>query len=495
MITISPMSRVEGDLEVKVDIKNGQVNDAYASGVIYRGFEKLLRGRDPIDALVFTCRVCGICCIAHSTASSNALRDAFKAQMPANAYLSRNIALACETAMGHLTHFYISFMTDLTNAKYSSYKAYGEIKRRFSPFTGTSYRRAFQLRRNILEIVGLIAGKWPNTLAFHPGGTTKSLNAGEIIRARAVLMGFQNCIEEALLGCSVDRWLENGTLEQLREWLGEAAHEQGDLGFFIGCALDVGLDQLGRGPGRFFSCGGYDLPEGKNWLRSGYFAGEFEPFDQARIAEHIKYSWLEGYDDGKHPFDQVVEPSADKSQAYSWAKAPRYHGKTVELGPLARMIIDRDPLALDMLQEMGPNVFTRCVARIQECIRLLKQIAIWLNQIDPDQPFYLKHETIREAQGIGLTEAARGTLGHWILIEHGRIKNYQIITPSTWNLSPRDSRDNPGPLEEALIGTPVENDKNPIEVAHVIRSFDPCLFCTVHAVRDDRPLASFSLQC
>ena len=494
MITISPTARVEGDLEVKVEIKNGQVNDAFASGVIYRGFEQLLRGRDPIDALVFTCRVCGICCIAHSTASSNALRDAFKAQMPPNAYLLKNIALASETVMGHLTHFYISFVTDLTNSKYSSYKAYDEIKRRFSPFTGMSYKRAFQLRRSILEIVGLIAGKWPNTLAFQPGGTTKPLNAGEIIRAKAILMGFQNRIEESLLGCSLDRWLENSTFEQLMAWLGEGDHQQCDLGFFIRCALEVGLDQLGRGPGRFFSCGGYDLPDGKNWLRSGYYAGEFDSFDPEKIAEHIKYSWLDGYDGGKHPFDQTVEPNADKTQAYSWAKAPRYDGKTVELGALSRMIIDRDPLALSLLQEMGPNVLTRCVARIHESLRLLKQIATWLDQIDPEQPFFIRHRNVGEAQGIGLTEAARGTLGHWISIEHGRIKNYQIITPSTWNLSPRDSEDNPGPLEEALIGTPVQNDKNPIEVAHVIRSFDPCLFCTVHAVRDDGSLASFGLQ-
>jgi len=494
MITVSPIGRVEGDLEVKVEIDKGQVNNAFASGVIYRGFEKLLRGRDPIDALVLTCRVCGICSITHSIASSNALRDAFKAQMPPNAYLLKNIALASETMMSHLTHFYLSFTTDLTNAKYTSHKAYDEIKRRFSPFTGTSYRRAFQLRRNILEIVGLIAGKWPNTLAFHPGGTTKPLNAGEIIRAKAVLLGFQNRIEETLLGCSVDRWLGNRTLAQLMEWLGEAKHAQGDLGFFMRCALDAGLDQLGRGPGRFFSCGGYDLPEGKSWLRSGYFAAEFEPFDQEKIAEHIKYSWLDGYDGGQHPFDQAVEPNADKAQAYSWAKAPRYQGKTAELGALARMIIDRDPLALSLFQEMGPNVLTRCVARIHECIRLLKQIAAWLGQVDPEQPFFLKHQNVGEAQGIGLTEAARGTLGHWISIEHNRIKNYQIITPSTWNLSPRDSSGNPGPLEEALIGTPVQDDKNPIEVAHVIRSFDPCLFCTVHAVRDDGSLASFSLQ-
>lgn len=485
MITLSPISRVGGDLEVRVEIKDGQVVDAYASGVIFRGFEKLLRGRDPMDALVFTCRVCGICSISQLTASSNALRDAFKAEMPPNAFLARNIVLAAETAMSHFTHFYILFMADLTNEKYSAHPAYKELKERFSPFVGTAYTKALRLRKKIMEIVGLLAGKWPNTLALQPTGTTRPVNAGEIIRARGVLAEFQNSLEETLLGCSIDRWLKNKSPGDLNQWLNETDHEQSDLGLFIQCAQELRLNELGRGPGRFLSCGGYDLPDGSTWLKSGYFDGEFKSFDQTRITEYIKYSWFEGYEGGKHPFEGMTEPNAGKPRAYSWAKAPRYRGKTVEVGPLARMVIDRDPLALNLLQQLGPNVFTRCLMRVHEGIRLLKQIDVWLNQIDPDQPFYIKPQKPKEAQGVGLTEAARGTLGHWILIEDGRIKNYQIITPSAWNLSPRDSEDNPGPVEEALIGTPVENEKNPVEVAHVIRSFDPCLFCTVHMVRVD----------
>jgi hydrogenase large subunit len=81
---------------------------------------------------------------------------------------------------------------------------------------------------------------------------------------------------------------------------------------------------------------------------------------------------------------------------------------------------------------------------------------------------------------MGLVEAPRGVLGHWLRVEEGRIRNYQIITPTGWNLSPRDSQDQAGPLESALVGTPVPDPERPVAVSHVVKSFDPCLFCTVH---------------
>lgn len=190
----------------------------------------------------------------------------------------------------------------------------------------------------------------------------------------------------------------------------------------------------------------------------------------------------------------MTQPNADKPGAYSWAKSPRYDDNVVEVGPLARMIIGKDPLVLDMAKTLGPSVYTRILARLHEDVRLLKQMREWLLQINPDEPFYTKPEIPQNAMGSGLTEAARGALGHWINIEDGRIKNYQVITPTAWNISPRDSNDNPGAVEQALIGTPVEDGNNPVEVAHVVRSYDPCLVCTVHAYRGDKYLKTFSFD-
>jgi len=111
---------------------------------------------------------------------------------------------------------------------------------------------------------------------------------------------------------------------------------------------------------------------------------------------------------------------------------------------------------------------------------LVNQIGVWLNEVDPEEPFCRETPRAESGTGVGLIEAPRGTLGHWIRAEGGRIRNYQIITPTGWNLSPSDSEDCPGPLEVALIGTPVPDPDRPVAVSHVVKSFDPCLFCTVH---------------
>ena len=492
-IKISPFNRVEGDLEIKVQLQDGKVTDAYASGVMFRGFERLVKGRDPMDALVFTCRICGICSAAHSTACSNALRDAFEAKMPPNAYFARNVIVAAEVLLNHLTHFYLFFAVDLANKKYLGSRANRELANRFAPFEGSSYSKFIKTRTNFLALLGLFAGKWPNTLALQPGGTTRAVNLSEIIRAKGILLEFRNFLEENLLGSEIGRWLENKNLGDIDSWLREDEHENSDLGIFIAFARRFGLDKIGEGPGRFLSSGGYHLPGGRTWLKSGYFDGEFQVFDERKIAEHIKHSWLKGYEGGRHPLEGVTEPDVDKSGAYSWAKSPRYDGNVVEVGPLARMINDRDSLILNLESDLGASIYVRVLARLHEAIRLVKQLEIWLGQIDPSRPFYIKPEKPEEAEGTGLTEAARGVLGHWIRIEKGKIGNYQVITPTTWNVSPRDSHGNPGAVEEALIGTSVEDEKNPVEVAHVIRSYDPCLFCTVHVLKMNKHIATFEL--
>jgi len=493
IIKMSPFNRAEGDLEIKVELENGKVREAYASGVMFRGFERLLKGRDPMDALVFTCRICGICSASHSTASSNALRDAFKAKMPANAYLAGNIILATEVLLNHLTHFYLFFAPDLVNKKYLGSGANRELAKRFTPFEGSSYSKFIKARMNFLAILGLFAGKWPNTLVLQPGGTTRAVNLSEIIRAKGILVEFQNFLEEDLLGSRIERWLENKNLQDIDFWMGENDHQNSDLGLFIRSARRFGLDKIGKGPGKFLSSGGYHLPDGSTWLKSGYFDGEFKPFDEGKITEDIKYSWLKGYKGGRHPYEGVTEPDVDKPGAYSWAKSPRYDGNVVEVGPLARMINDRDCLVLDLVSDLGPSVYTRVLARLHEGVRLLKQLKIWLEEINPSQPFYIKPEKPKQAEGTGLTEAARGMLGHWITIEKGKIENYQVITPTTWNVSPRDSHGNAGPVEKALIGISVEDEKNPVEIAHIIRSYDPCLFCTVHVLKMNKQVVTFEL--
>src|SRR4030042_6293099 len=150
-IMISPLNRVEGDLEIIAEIKDGKVQNAESKGVMFRGFEIMLKGRDPMDAIVFTPRICGICGASHGLASAAAIRNAWKSEMPINAFLVGNIVLAIETLMGHIVHFHVLFAPDLTNKKYLSNQYYSEAVKRFLPFKGVSYLKAIKARPSMLE--------------------------------------------------------------------------------------------------------------------------------------------------------------------------------------------------------------------------------------------------------------------------------------------------------------------------------------------------------
>ena len=164
------------------------------------------------------------------------------------------------------------------------------------------------------------------------------------------------------------------------------------------------------------------------------------------------------------------------ADAYSWLKAPRYQNVPYEAGPLARMWINGS-------YQRGISVMDRHLARAQEADLLADAMNSWLDQLQPTAPVYIPFSTPSNAAGIGLTEAPRGALGHWHRITAGKIGRYQIITPTCWNASPRDSVGTPGPMEQALLGTPVDNPNEPVEVVRVIHSFDPCLSCAVHVMR------------
>lgn len=479
-LTIDPFNRLEGDLRVELSLAEGRIAEARAAGVMFRGFERILPGRDPMDAVVITPRICGICSASHGVAAAKALSAALGTGMPANAFFMRNLILACEVVMSHLSHFYMLFAPDLANPAYEGRGFYPETAERFAPLAGTSVVRAVKARQSMLEIMGLVAGKWPNTLAMHPAGSTATLNLSTLTRAVGILQEFRDFLERHFLGCPLDLWLDLDSYGKLEQWLREPRHRAGDLGLLLRAGLEAGFDRIGEGPGRFLSAGAYDLPDGRHWLPGGVHDGQLRPFDQEKIREHIAASFYRDAVEARHPLQGVTNPCLDKQGAYSWAKAPRYDGKTMEVGPLARLIVASDPLVTDLRREVGVNVLTRMLARQQEMLRLVRQMGGWLECVRPDEPFYAAATTRWRDEGIGFTEAARGTLGHWIRIAAGAIDSYQVITPSAWNLSPRDGHGMPGPVEEALAGLKVADPANPVEVNHVIRSFDPCMSCTVH---------------
>jgi hydrogenase large subunit len=210
--------------------------------------------------------------------------------------------------------------------------------------------------------------------------------------------------------------------------------------------------------------------------------GEVSEFEPGHVSEHVAYSWFEDYDGGLHPFDGQTRPYATgrEGKKYSWAKAPRYKNLPAETGPLAELLAARHPLFTDLLQRQGSSVFARQLARVARQAEWLPAMETWIEETRGGGRFYTSPGEVVQGQGVGLVQAPRGILGHWVKIAEGQIQHYQIITPTAWNASPRDSDGVRGPWEEALLGTEISDPSNPIEVGHVVRSFDACLVCTVH---------------
>jgi hydrogenase large subunit len=201
----------------------------------------------------------------------------------------------------------------------------------------------------------------------------------------------------------------------------------------------------------------------------------------ARITEDATFAWLNDAAGPLHPSQGQTQPVAEKLGAYSWNKAPRLGGDVVETGALARQLADGQPLLTALVLRAGASVFTRSLARLLELARVLPLMEQWLTAITPRDTFALPFHLPEHASGCGTTEAARGSLGHWLRVERGRLVHYQIVAPTSWNFSPRDAAGQPGALEAALVGAPVgPGETQPVAVQHIVRSFDPCMVCTVH---------------
>ncbi len=502
-----PVNRVEGDLEVRVELEAGRVSDAWCSGLMYRGFERILVGRGALDGLVITPRVCGICGVAHLTAAVRALDRIAGVRPPPDATRVRNVCLMAEHIQSDIRHAFLMFAVDFVNPQYARNRLFEEAVRRYEPFKGETVIEAIRETKKVLEIVAILGGQWPHSSFMVPGGIASVPSRADLAQCRMLLAQYRQWYERRVLGCALERWQSVRSRADLEAWLEEKdAHRDSDLGFYIRYAREIGLEAIGRGHGHFISYGYLDLPEGTQvkgppgsrvlvpagFLRRG---GAVEAFDASRIAEHVAHSWFVDYEGGKHPSEGETRPYATGQEGlkYSWAKAPRYGGEPAETGPLAEMMIQGRPLFTDLAGRDGPNAFVRELARLVRPVELMPAMDTWLAESTGDGSFYQSPGPMGDGEGFGLTHAARGVLGHWVKTEKGKIAHYQIITPTAWHASPRDSQGVRGTTEEALVGTPVRDVRNPVELGHVVRSFDHCLVCTVHGVRGGRPLGPLTI--
>ena len=232
-LILGPFNRVEGDLEVQLEVADGRVREARVNAPMYRGFEVMLVGRDPMDALTIAPRICGICSVSQSVAAARALADASGVQVPPNGQHAINLMLACENLADHLTHFYVFFMPDFTRAVYAGRSWFAQAQRRFAPVVGGASgsglhnRAALAARARWLQLMGALGGKWPHTGALLPGGTSRAIESTERVRLLAHLREMRAFLEQTLFGTALEEVAALSSLSALPAWRARAGQRLG----------------------------------------------------------------------------------------------------------------------------------------------------------------------------------------------------------------------------------------------------------------------------
>ncbi len=535
-VVVDPIPRIEGHLRIEVEIENGKVKDAWSTGTLFRGLEIILQGRDPRDAHLLTQRSCGVCTLVHSLASVRAVEDALKIKIPPNARIIRNLTHAAQNMHDHPVHFYqlcaldwvdvvsalsadakktASLSADVSGRP-QSVKYYEGLKGKLKAFVDSGQLGPFtnaywghpayklppeanlmavghyldNLRQQVLaaQMTAIWGAKNPHLQGHLPGGVT------------------------SIAQLNVDRISEY--LYKLRDQIAfiEEVYVP-DLLAIAGFYKDWGA--IG-GNKNFMSYG--DFPESDVEPDSFYFPRgmvmnrelKLVKLDPSKVTEDVTHAWYKG-DKPLHPSvgetipltgDALKGAVPDTKGKYTWMKAPRYDGQVMEVGPLAQCLVsyvggnkeikDTTDMVLKKLN-VGPealySTLGRLAARGIKCLVNAKRAEKWTMDLIENvkkgdmatfTPYKLD-ETVN-GQGAGLNDVARGSLGHWINIEKGKIKNYQQVVPSTWNLGPADAKGQKSAVENALIGTPVADPKKPLEVLRTVHSFDPCIACAVHVI-------------
>lgn len=470
-IAIDPVTRVEGHLKAEVVVENGKVVDARLSGGMYRGFETILRGRDPRDASQIVQRICGVCPTAHSTAACLALDEAFGVKVPTNGRVTRNLIFGANYLQSHILHFYHLSAQDFVQGPNTApfvprfAKSDLRLSSKVNAVAVDQYLEALEVRRIAHEMVAMFGGRMPHVQGQVVGGATEIPTKEKLVEYAA-------------------------RFKQVREFVENK---------YLPVVYTVGAEykdmfKVGGGFRNALCVGAFPMDDsGKNMLfKAGvYCDGKDMPFDPKLIKEYVKYSWFADDTTGLHYSQGKTVPQADKAGAYSFVKAPRYNGKSVEVGPLARMWVNNIELSevgkkmlkekfglnakkfRDLGEGLAFSLMGRHVARAEETLFMVKAIEGWLKEVKPGEETYAKAEIPANAEGTGFTEAPRGSLLHYVKIKDKKIDNYQIVSASLWNCNPRDDAGVRGAVEEALIGIPVPDINNPVNVARLIRTFDP----------------------
>ncbi|GAB3493783.1 nickel-dependent hydrogenase large subunit [Curvibacter fontanus] len=588
-IVVDPVTRIEGHMRCEVNLdSNNVIRNAVSTGTMWRGLEVILKGRDPRDAWAFVERICGVCTGCHALTSVRAVEDALGIVIPKNAYLIREIMAKTLQVHDHAVHFYHLHAldwVDVVSALKADPKKTSELQQTVSPshplsspgyfrdvqnrlkkfvesgqlgpfmngywgskayvlppeanlMAVTHYLEALDLQKEWVKIHTIFGGKNPHP-NYLVGGMPCAINIDKDGAAGApVNMERLNFVEARIKemiefnnNVYIPDVLAIGTLYKQAGWLyggGLSATNVMDYGTYEKIMGDHSTQKL---PGGVILDGNWDKIH------------PIDPRDPEQVQEFVPHSWYKYADESKglHPWDGVTEPNyvlgdktkgtrtdikeIDESAKYSWIKSPRWRGRSVEVGPLARYIlgyahasqgnkyaqrvkeqVDQSamminsgiPKALGIpetrytVKQLMPSTIGRTLARALEsqyCAEMMyddfKEMVANIKSGDTATANVEKWDPAtwpKEAKGVGTVAAPRGALGHWIKIKDGRIENYQCVVPTTWNGSPRDNKGQIGAFEASLMNTPMVNPEQPVEILRTLHSFDPCLACSTHVM-------------
>ena len=556
---IDPITRIEGHLRIEIEVDDdGTIEDALSSSTAFRGMETIMKGRDPRDVGMFAQRICGVCTFHHYERGVEATEHAYGVTIPPNARLLRNLIWAAQTVNDHSTHFYqlhsmdwwdvISALgadpelaTEVAheyhptpyNASVSHYRRVAERLTAFAqsgqlgPFTGgywghpgykltpeenlilaSHYLDNLAVQRLSAQATAVFGGKNPHPQSLIVGGVTSLRDGIDPHRIAQYQFLMQKSMDFVMRAYLPD-------MELLGRRYGEEA-----------------LAGHGGGLRNYMSFGGMSLNE-QPWDRRAFFLepglvrgrdlATVETIDPMKIGEEVAHSWYtySGGNTSLHPLRGETTPAYDgfnpdgtlkTDNGYSWVKAPRYDGTPVEVGPLARLIVayasgneavqevmDDYTGKLGVPFEFWYSTVGRTVARALETKVVGDYIPTMIGELTAnvatgDERFFNRY-TAQDGEGWAMGEAPRGSLSHWLVVRNGRVDNYQAVVPTTWNASPKDGRDQRGAYEAALVGQPMVDPTQPLEVIRTIHSFDPCLACAVHILnRDGEEIATYEVE-
>ena len=543
-ISIDPVTRIEGHLRIEAELQGGTVTKAWSSAQMWRGIETILRGRPPEDAWVYTQRFCGVCTTVHAIASIRSVEHALKVAVPLNAQYIRNIIMAQHSVQDHIVHFYqLSALdwVDVVSAIEADPKKTAQLAQSLSDWPGNSetefkmvqqklhdlvqtgrlgifssgywghpamqlppeanlmavahYLTALDYQRKAAQAVAILGGKNPHIQNLCVGGVTTAINM------------------ENLAALNMERIAALRTLmEETREFVHKVYYP--DM-LAIATAYKEWF-RYGRGVANFLAVP--ELPENADNTTFAMPGGIVANGDITRarlitnpqdaglingINENVAHAWYEG-SASRHPWEGETRPHYTDFQEdgkYSWGKAPRLDGQPMQVGPLAqlfaayaggnqkvRKLVDASCAKLgvsvgDLHSTMG-RLAARAIRTHLMADYSLEYLDKLMENLVRGDKAYVNPTEIPEGEyrGVGFHEAPRGTLSHWIVIKDRKIRNYQVVVPSTWNASPRDEKGAPGPYEASLVGLPVAQADQPLELLRTIHSFDPCISCAVHTL-------------